>query len=363
MINWEKYRAMYQAVGEQTYFMTAGAGAISNRALEAVTTRYQQIAQQGGRLFADNLKIMETCREKIAQLINADKEHIAFIPSVSFGMNALAHSLPKQGNVVLMQNDFASTNLPWVHAKHPIQWLPSAAHLQDFLHEKHDNATIVTSFVHYANGYKLDLNKLKPITGEQLVIINATQGVGAFPIDVLAQGIDALVCSCYKWMGCGEGLAFLYINPTLFDRLTPALIGWRSVQSALNFDGQNQYYQDARIFELGWDNMTIFSGLDAQLDLISEIGIENIADRILNLTAYLTKKLQEKSIPTRSNFDRINQSGIVLIGPFDNPNAVMKQLEEHNIWVTVRDEGIRVSLHYYNNEADIDRLINVLGDL
>ncbi|HHF7365782.1 TPA: aminotransferase class V-fold PLP-dependent enzyme [Legionella bozemanae] len=364
MINWEKYRELFPVVNQQTYFMTAGGGALSKPALTAVTERYQSLALNGGRIFGDNIQLMETCREKIARLINAEKEHIAFIPSVSFGMNALAHSLPRNDSILLVKNDFSSSVLPWGNAGHSIKWADSAADLAEQLQQNDKKiSSIVASYVHYANGYKLNLEQIKELKKDAHFIVNGTQGIGAFPIDVKKQGIDALVCSCYKWMCCGEGIAFIYIHPDFFKKLTPALIGWRSIQSAMSFDGSCQFYQSARVFELGWDNMTIFSGFNAALDLIEEIGMANIAERISSLTDYLLERLRQLNVPIVSNTEKQHRSGIIQLGPFQELDRVMKLLESHNIWVTQRDGGIRISLHYYNNETDINNLVKALQDL
>lgn len=364
MINWEKYRELFPVVNQQTYFMTAGGGALSKPALTAVTERYQSLALNGGRIFGDNIQLMETCREKIARLINAEKEHIAFIPSVSFGMNALAHSLPRNDSILLVKNDFPSSVLPWGNAGHSIKWADSAADLAEQLQQNDEKiSSIVASYVHYANGYKLNLEQVKELKKDAHFIVNGTQGIGAFPIDVKKQGIDALVCSCYKWMCCGEGIAFIYIHPDFFKKLTPALIGWRSIQSAMSFDGSCQFYQSARVFELGWDNMTIFSGFNAALDLIEEIGMTNITERISSLTDYLLERLRQLNVPIISNTEKQHRSGIIQLGPFQELDRVMKLLESHNIWVTQRDGGIRISLHYYNNETDINNLVKALQGL
>lgn len=367
MLNWEKYRELFPIVNHQTYFMTAGAGALSKPVVQAITDRYQLVALHGGRVFGDNIKIMETCREKVAQLINAEKEHIAFIPSVSFGMNAIAHSLPRGESVLLAKNDFASSILPFKHAGHSISWVDDSTDLLDTIvtckYQDENISTIVASYVHYANGYKLPLDRMRDEKQDANFILNGTQGIGVFPIDVKNQAIDVLVCSCYKWMGCGEGIAFIYIRPEFFTKLNPTLIGWRSIENAMSFGGDCKPYQSARIFELGWDNMTIFSGFNAALDLISEIGVINISQRIVFLTDYLIAELQTLNIPIISNLDVSYRSGIILLGPFRQLTHVVKTLEDHNIWTTQRDGGIRISLHYYNNEADIDHLINILSTI
>lgn len=89
----------------------------------------------------------------------------------------------------------------------------------------------------------------------------------------------------------------------------------------------------------------------------------NIAERISSLTDYLLERLRQLNVPIVSNTEKQHRSGIIQLGPFQELDRVMKLLESHNIWVTQRDGGIRISLHYYNNETDINNLVKALQDL
>ncbi|WP_367605731.1 aminotransferase class V-fold PLP-dependent enzyme [Legionella sp. W05-934-2] len=365
MINWEKYRALFPVANDKVYFMTAGGGAMPTPVYEAITDRYKAVMHRGGDAFGENIGIMESCREQIAKLINADKESIAFIPNVSFGMNVLAHSLPSQEFVMIPENEFPSSVVPWENIGANIEFVSINGDLQANLNEMlatsvHENFTLITSSISFANGYQLDLDELASHKKSGNLIVNHTQGIGVFPVDVKKQKIDALVCACYKWMCCGEGISFMYISPEFFKKLTPAIVGWRSIQSSMSFNNQRNYFQDARVFELGWDNMTSFAGCEKALELINEIGIQNIAERVKSLSKYLLDALAEHEIPHLTVNDSHHISGNVLIGPFDDPNAVMTALQKENIWVNARGNGIRVSLHFYNNFEDISCLINAL---
>lgn len=361
MTDWDSYRNLFPVVNQQTYFMTAGAGALPSVVYDAIVERYKMIALYGGKVFGENLQILETCREKIAIVIGAEKDEIAFIPNVSFGMNAIAHSLPSKSNVLLSEDDFSSSLLPWKNTHHSLRFVP---HTRDLLNSaKSERFThVVASHVNFAHGYKLDLEEIKASFPHASLIVNGTQALGAFPLNVKTQKIDALICSCYKWLCCGEGIAFMYINPDFFKTLKPKFVGWRSIKSAMNFDGQVQLHDSARVFELGWDNMTIFSGLDSALNLLSQIGIANITERIVYLNNYLIRQLIHANVPIQSDINSKHSSGITLLGPFNQQklNEIVATLERNNIWTTQRNQGIRISLHYYNNEEDIDHLISVL---
>ncbi|STX51000.1 aminotransferase class V [Legionella busanensis] len=368
MINWDSYRDLFPVVKDKTYFMTAGGGAMPTPVYEAIKDRYWQVMHRGGDAFGENIGIMESCREKIANLINAEKENIAFIPNVSYGMNAIANSLISQNTVLIPENDFPSTIVPWENINAPIEFISTTPDLQDNIleiltNQSTENCSLVTSSISYANGYQLNLDELAKHKKQTHFIINHTQGIGVFPVDVKKQKIDALVCSAYKWMCCGEGISFMYISNELFKKMKPALVGWRSIQQAMSFNGQKQYYNDARVFELGWDNMTIFSGLKAALELLSEIGIENIAARVSSLSSYLINALEKQGIPVLTLNNKEHISGNVLIGPLKNPNAVFEALQKKNIWVNARGNGIRVSLHFYNTFEDIEKLVRVMPEI
>ena len=110
-LDWEYYRSLFPVVSEKAYFMTAGAGAIPSPVLNAITKGYERVALQGGEVFGENIAVMESCREKLAKMIHAEKENIAFIPNVSYGMNALAHSMQEQSRILMPENEFPSSML------------------------------------------------------------------------------------------------------------------------------------------------------------------------------------------------------------------------------------------------------------
>ncbi len=369
MINWEHYREQFPVTKHHTYFMTAGAGSIPDTVLEAIINRYTALSLHGGDAYEENIKTVERCREKIAKLINADSEDIAFIPNVSFGMNALASSIEPNVPFLIPEEEFPSSIVPWRNTNFDVN---AVSHLHDLdtnlIHElssKKGNTSLITSFVQYSRGYRSDLELLSSIlpSKDSLFIVNATQGIGVFPIDVKKAKIDALVCACHKWLFCGEGIAFMYVNRELIKKMKPGIVGWRSSPFAMQFNHEFQFYENARVFEIGWANMTIFAGFEKALDLVFEIGVEHIADRVHSLMHYLLDGLKRINVPLFSNHKDSNGSGIALLGPFINLDYVFDELYKKNILTTKRGNGIRIALHFYNNEEDIDLLLTALNNL
>jgi cysteine desulfurase/selenocysteine lyase len=367
MIDWNYYRSLFPVTENHIYFQTAGAGPIPTPVLNSIVGRYNELATEGGGAFQENIAIMERCRQGIAKLINADSDDIAFIPNVSFGMNALSNSLTIKSKLFIPAEDFPASIVPWINSQFPVEYIQSSTDLQNNIIKSLEGSSksLITSFVQYSTGYRSDLDKISQsiFSDDSMYVVNATQGIGVFPIDVKKSNIDALICACHKWMFCGEGIAFMYIKPTLFKKLKPAIVGWRSSPHAMQFNEEFKYYNSAKVFEIGWPNMTIFAGLATALDIIFEIGVENIATRVLELMNYLVTRLENLNIPIIGKSVEEHRSGIILLGPFDDLDNVLNKLHENNIYVTKRGNGIRIALHFYNNQDDIDALTSCLNTI
>lgn len=365
MTDWDNVRKQFRVTDNQVYLMNAGGGALSDEVLEAIIGGYKNVARYGGNQFGVNFECMEACRRELAELINAKPEEIAFVPSVSFAMNAIVHSCQSINKVVSLQSEFPSNILPWQNLQYPVDQLALCEDIEQkllsTLSDVTEDVALVLSSVGYAEGYRLDLDRLSPITEKSTFILNTSQSMGVFPVDVQQSNVDALVCTPYKWMLGGEGCAFMYINPKFFKKLKPALIGWRSVKSALSFNNEVQFYDDARVFELGWDNMTVFNGFKRALEQIKEVGIQEIGERISFLANHLRRALEQHNIPTVGPVNTGLISGIVTIGPLKNVGAAFEYLSSKNILLNPRGDGLRASIHMYNNIEDIDKLVEELS--
>jgi cysteine desulfurase/selenocysteine lyase len=367
-INWDKYRQQFPVTTSGAYFMTAGAGAIPQPVLTAIHDQYLRVSLRGGDAFGENYAIMEACRKDVAASINARPEQIAFIPNVSFGVNALALSAKiNRSQVIVNKDDFPSNILPWKNSSYVLSWVSSCGDRQvnfenSLAQADNLDSIIMLSTVGYLDGYYWDLGRISALKKNRPLIVNSTQGAGLFPLDVLRQDIDAVVCSCYKWLCCSEGLSYLYISDKFFNQLSPALVGWRSVKSAMSFDENCEYYKSARIFELGWDNMTVFSGYRAAFSFLLEIGFDSIRKRVLNLVSYLYDLLDSAGI-VYTRHPKENRSGIVQIGPIEDADKLAKRLLEKNVFVNSRNGSIRISIHFYNNEVDLTILVEELQEL
>jgi selenocysteine lyase/cysteine desulfurase len=195
-----------------------------------------------------------------------------------------------------------------------------------------------------------------------LFCVDAIQSLGCFPIDVERCGIDFLSADGHKWLLSVEGCGLFYCARRALDLLTPRVVGWRSVSENRNFDEYHlQLQAGAGRFEEGTTNTAGIFGLGAAIDLLLEVGIEDIGQRVLALTDRLVEGLRGRGASVRSPRSEGHASGIVSFTlPDQAPDATARRLVSHGVFVVARRGGVRASPHFYNSEEEIDRLLAIL---
>lgn len=358
MIDWEEIRKQFAAFDDANYVNTAATGLIPNSTIELVTELYQFHAKRGAAAAESWVPKMNEVREKVAKMIGASVEEIAIVPNMSIGMNLLAMMLKPLGSIGFPKEDFKSLSSPWeIHGYDTVEVGNNINGEINYEEITNLNTKIyANSHVQWHTGYKLDLDKLSNIckNNEQILVLDATQSLGTCDINVKEQGVDILFASCYKWMMCGFGNCIIYVKKELLEKYPSGFCWQFRAPEGMDF------CPDAKRFEIGHERAEAFFRLDNSIDLINEIGIKNIENRVGELYDYLYKKLKENNIKTIFNYPEKNRSQIVII---EGSAELVNKLSDKNIFVSHRGTGIRVSLHFYNNEKDIDGLINAINSL
>jgi cysteine desulfurase/selenocysteine lyase len=366
MSDWSAFRALFPALGTCTYLNTAGGGAMSRQVADAAMTYYRESVLMGDIGWDRWLERSERDRADVALFVGAKPFHTAFLPNASLGFNILARSLPSGSRILAIDREFPSCTTPFIRAGHDVRFVttPSdgrmeAAALRKALQQPAD--AFVLSSVQYANGFRADLAQLSAVCREAgvLFLVDATQSIGAFPIHMVRDGIDALVFSGYKWATAGYGNGVLATGER-WPETDPPLIGWRSARDAYALQNDALDLLPGGIgHEMGHPP---FPGIFAMAEALRQLegqGIAAIAGRIQHLTAVLAAGLLERGFAIRSNLDERFRSGILLV---DMPEAssICQALRQEQVWTSARDGGLRVSLHGYNDAEDVDRFLEKL---
>ncbi len=365
---WKKIRKDFSLHSDALYLDHAAGGPVPIPVKNIIEAYLRENAQEADFAWPKWVKRAERYRSLAARFLNAEPEEIAFIHSTSQGMNAAAEMFAHEGTVLTNTSEFPSSTLPWIWRK--ARMVYQEPELSGVLSLEKMKAllsprvkTILTSYVQYATGFRQDLKAVGRIKGDRYLVVNATQALGAFPLDVKSWKADVLCSNSYKWLMAGYGGGLLYVRKGILKKFPPASIGWRSVQDA---DGMNnrraKVLDSAARYELGCSSFgTIFS-VGAAVEYLSDIGMEKISIRILDLTKYASEKLQASGFEVASPLLDPQRSGILIVRVRDS-QRIWKQLLAHKIFVSPRGEGLRVGPHFYNTHEEIDRLVQKLAEI
>ncbi|PYV58621.1 MAG: aminotransferase [Acidobacteria bacterium] len=332
-------------------------------------------------------KMRAGARPACARLINAHEDEIALVESTTHGLALAANAIPlERGDRVLISDlEFLQVAVPWTQKKRQgieIDVVPNyrgevrAEAFADRINAR--TRVIALSSVQWSNGYRCDLSAFSRLCHERglWLVVDATQQLGAIPIDVNVTPIDLLTCGGHKWLNAPFGCGFLYIKRESLPRLQPPLAGYLSLENPEG--GWGEYFQTpdiapvrdyrfidaARRFEHGGTaNYPGAVGMAASLDLIQALGQEEICDHIMQLTEHLIAGLDAMQVEVVTPRDTRSRSGIVTFSLGDARENVkmMKRLQQKRILVAVRYTsnvgGVRVSCHFYNSFEDVDRLL------
>jgi cysteine desulfurase / selenocysteine lyase len=369
-MNWNEIRALFPAAERYTYLNTAAAPPLSILAAREGKRYYDEMAEHGDVAWDRWLCEAEQVREKLATFIHAEARSIAFTYSTSHGMNLIAGLLDHCGDVLCPADDFPSCTLPWLQQRYRVDFVRSrdrgVINPDDVQRGITENTRVlVTSYVQFGTGFRQNLPALGRLCRERnlIFVVDATQGMSVFPIDVVDSGIDFLVFSGYKWAQAGYGVGGLYVAPRFLDRRSYPVAGWwsaRDPEAVIN--DRLDLKETAAALEVGCPHFAGIFALGAALTLFEKIGVRQVEERIHELTDYLHQRLESLGFRIASSQKREQRSGITIV---EMPNApeVVKRLAERKIITSARGKGLRVSVHIFNNFDDIERLLAALQAL
>jgi cysteine desulfurase/selenocysteine lyase len=199
-----------------------------------------------------------------------------------------------------------------------------------------------------------------------ITVLDAIQALGVLSDHLEELGVDALVADGHKWLLAPEGAGIMVTRPELRERLAPVLAGWRNVQrrpSELFLD-RFEPFADGRRFEPGSLPSVLVAGLAAALDLLAEVGIETVTDRVTTHARMLTEQLLALGWEVGSPGSGHPIAGIVAAHhPFIPAQEVARRLRARSIEVAARQGWVRFSPHFYATAGELEALRVILGKL
>jgi cysteine desulfurase / selenocysteine lyase len=324
----------------------------------------------------DFSEVPERLRALLARLVGSPPDQIVLGNSTSYGLHLVANGLDWQDGdeVLVIEGDYPATILPWqrlgvrVRPLRPAGELLSAAELAAAIGPR--TRLLAVTWVDSFTGRTLDLHELGAVCREAgvLFVVNASQALGARPLDVSATPVDAVVSCGYKWL-CGPyGTGFAWLHPHLLDRLRPQQAYWLAMQAGRGLD---QMRETSVRDDIGVHAFDVFCPAGfattlpwiASLELLIGTGIGAVAGWDQRLVDRLVAGIDPERYRLVSPASGPARSTLVVLSPADGDSERRHQrLTEAGIDIAYREGNLRISVHLFNGPAEIDRALAVLHE-
>ena len=371
----EKIRSLFPAAEKYTYLNSAAVAPQPATAVEAVVRQLRDVSENGSTNYADWIATKNSARSLVAKMLNVRPEQIAFMRNTSDGLATVANGLKWQtgDNIVSFAKEFPANFYAWrrIRDRFGVELRLCSERegridLGELVGLIDANTKVVAiSAVQFASGFGTDLERVGAAARkvDALFVVDIIQGFGAMPFDLPAQMVDVAAGASHKWLCSPEGCGILYLSDRARERVEPTLVGWISVDEPWDFeDAEQKFKPSALAWESGTGSSALFYGLEQSLKLLDESGAENIRDYLEELSDYLCELLAGKNYEIISSRAKGEKSQIVCVKHSGGltSNEVAARLEAEKIVVSPRGERLRIAPHFFNNRADIEKLIEIM---
>jgi len=347
------------------------------RAVEAVSRFARENALQGAWDYPRWAKQEKHLRNQLQLLLNApSSDDIALVKNTSEALSFVAQGIAWQAGdqIVTSDQEFPSNRIPWqalsergVNLRQVA--LDGADPEQALIDAMGPRTRLLTiSSVQYASGLKMDLARLGAACRARGVLfcVDAIQSLGALPFDAQAIDCDFAMADGHKWLLGPEGLGVFYCRASARDQLSLTQHGWHMVEAMGNYDLTDwSPAKSARRFEAGSPNTLAQHALSASLEVLLDVGIEQVATLLHQRTRYLIGRLEQlPGIRLLSPQTADRQSGIVTFAIDGIDHAALHHaLMKAGVICAQRGGGIRWSPHFYTSKSTLDLALSQLQTL
>jgi selenocysteine lyase/cysteine desulfurase len=364
-------RSRFPIFERLTYINSCSQGALSD-SVRAAYDDYLTGWDERGAPWEYWVERAETARATFARLVGGAADDVAVTTSLSAGISPLASAIDfsKRPKVVISDFEFPTIGQIW-HAQElrgaQVVHVPAdgAEIPVERFAEAIDEETAVVSIaaVCYRNGSRLDVEEIARVAHEKgaLVVLDAYQAMGTYPLDVRELGVDVLAAGVLKYLLGSAGLGFMWTRPGLAQELWPTQTGWFADANIFEMDIDDYSPSPtARRFQSGTPPIpAIYAGI-AGMELLEEIGIAETRAHVNELNEQLISGVEALGGTVVTPRAAEKRGALVCVRSTDAP-ALVAALGADGIVTSERDGNLRVSAHAYNTVEDVDTVLAALG--
>lgn len=346
------------------YLNTPSVGLVSRPSLEAAQRFQEASLTNPSKAFMDWMENgLVNLRTKMASLAGTTPSQIAFIPNFSYGLISVIENMrPEVRSVLLYRDDYPSLNLPFELAGFKIFYVENKGGFEvplsgiEKLLQQEKIDVVALSHVQFLTGFAFDLKELGDICSQYnaLLVVDATQSLGACELNFDTLPVDVMISSSYKWLNGGVGSAVMAIKESFMKRFVPRSAGFGSMNHS---EKGWSYKPSLASYEPGHLNALGLLQLEAAVERRLRSGVHTVARHDHALVKRLAQGMADTPFRVCGGNDGANLNSILC---FEADKRVYDYLLRSDIATTWRRGLIRVGPHFYNTETDIDVLLAAL---
>ena len=319
---------------------------------------------------------VEIVRRLAATIIGCDANDISLVPAASYGIATAMQnlSLASGQEILVLEEQFPSNVYGWMELARrsgaKLKTVPRPADddwTQAILNAINSKTALAAlPHCHWTDGSLIDLELVSASLRKYhaALVVDATQSLGAMPLDINRIQPDFLVAACYKWLLGPYSTGILYVAPK-HQNGQPIEPGWANRAGSEDFTAlvnyRDEYQAGARRFDIGErSNFALLPPLIVGFQQIIDWGVDAIQETITGMTDIIANRAEENGLRIGNRSHRAGHFlGVRLPGGV--PSNLTVELASHGVFVSVRGDSVRVTPHLYNNSDDVDRLFEFLA--
>jgi len=369
--DWSAIRSRFPVFENKTYINSCSYGALATEVIAALHA-YIDDRQTKGTDWDYWVGQNERVRSAVAGLLGAESDEIAVTTSASAGINSVASALRFDGprdKIVISDFEFPTSAQIWYAQELRGATVVRAREENGYVSPEQfekviDDETLLVAVtqVYFKNGTRLDIPAIAEIAKDRgaLLLVDGYQSLGTVSFDVTEIRPDFVVGGMLKYLLGTAGIGFLYARRALIESLVPTVTGWFAQSDIMAMDtSRYDPSPTARRFETGTPPVPNCYAAVAGLEIIAEVGLDNIVRRIQDLTS-LIKSAAKESGYVFGMLEAPGRHGAMISLRSNDENSLVEALAADGIVTSCRGGNLRISPHFYNNDDDIETLFRAL---
>ena len=366
---WLQYADQFPVRQWLVYLNHAAVSPLCRPAAEAMQRLAADAMEYGSLHYGEWMAAYAGLRAAAARLIGAASSEIALMKNTSEGIATIAMGMDWRAGdkIVAFREEFPSNYYPWKRLEETgviVEWLSYLDPLDRIDQACRGARLLAISFVQYLSGHRVDLEAIGEICHRHhcAFLVDAIQGLGAFPVDVRRAHIDALAADGHKWMLGPEGCGILFVSQEFQDSVRPVEFGWTNVAGYADYASRDMRLRpDAGRYECGTLNTIGCYGLRASIELLLRVGVEAVAPAVQRLGDLVAEGVQAKGYEVLGTRTPANGAGIVSLRKAGlESGEIVQRLNKAGVTAASRLGWVRVSPHFYISPDDIGTMIEAL---